>query len=134
MQGLKSVILATFQIGLGWAGWLCPVSAALKNLSQEFNNSFCFGCRLIPRKTIQRAHFSKVQSGKITVCFMHMLKASITNISFLQMKTLAIFVVMFAAAVAMKLEESPPGNQIRVVGFNIPQLTQASFLQKNQTL
>ena len=25
-------------------------------------------------------------------------------------------------------------NQIRVVAFNVPQLTQASFLQKNQTL
>ena len=48
MQGLKSAILAIFQNGLGW---LCPVSAALKNPSQEFKNSFCFGCRLIPRKT-----------------------------------------------------------------------------------
>ena len=28
----------------------------------------------------------------------------------------------------------PQGNQIRVVAFNVPQLTQASFLQKNQTL
>ena len=26
------------------------------------------------------------------------------------------------------------GNQIKVVVFNVPQLTQASFLQKNQTL
>ena len=25
-------------------------------------------------------------------------------------------------------------NQIRVVAFNVPELTQASFLQKNQTL
>jgi len=48
MHGLKSAILAIFQDGLGW---LCPVSAALKNPSQEFKNSFCFGCRLIPRKT-----------------------------------------------------------------------------------
>ena len=24
-------------------------------------------------------------------------------------------------------------NQVRVVAFNVPQLTQASFLQKNQT-
>ena len=48
MQGLKSAILAIFQIGLGW---LCPVSAALKNPSKEFNNHFCFGCRLIPKKT-----------------------------------------------------------------------------------
>ena len=29
---------------------------------------------------------------------------------------------------------TPLGNQIRVVAFNVPQLTQASFLQKNQTL
>ena len=28
----------------------------------------------------------------------------------------------------------PESNQIRVVAFNVPQLTQASFLQKNQTL
>ena len=48
MQGLKSAILAIFQNGLGW---LFPVSVALKNPSQEFKNSFCFGCRLIPRKT-----------------------------------------------------------------------------------
>ena len=65
MQGLKSAILAIFQNGLG-----CPVSAALKNPSQEFKNSFSFGCRLIPRKTkvkLESAHFSKVQSGKITM-------------------------------------------------------------------
>ena len=48
MQGLKSAILAIFQNGLGW---LCPVSAALKNPLQEFKNYFCFGCRLIPKKT-----------------------------------------------------------------------------------
>ena len=30
--------------------------------------------------------------------------------------------------------EQPHNNQIRVVAFNEPQLTQASFLQKNQTL
>ena len=40
MQGLKSAILAIFQNGLGW---LCPVSAALKNPSQESKNYFCFG-------------------------------------------------------------------------------------------
>jgi len=28
----------------------------------------------------------------------------------------------------------PISNQIRVVAFNVPQLTQASFLQKYQTL
>ena len=67
MHGLKSAILAVFQKGLGW---LCPVSAALKNPSQQFKNSFYFGCRIIPRKTVklERARFSKVQSGKITVC------------------------------------------------------------------
>ena len=74
MQGLKSAILAIFQNGLGW---LCSVSATLKNPSQEFKNSFCFGCRLIPRKTgkakLERAHFSKVQSGKITVCLVHLI-------------------------------------------------------------
>ena len=48
MHGLKSVILASFQEGLGW---LCPVSAALKNSSQEIKKSFCFGCQLIPRQT-----------------------------------------------------------------------------------
>jgi len=48
MQGLKSAILENFQNGLGW---LCPVSPALNNPSQEFKNSFGFGCRLIPRKT-----------------------------------------------------------------------------------
>jgi hypothetical protein len=37
MQGLKSAILAIFQNGLGW---LCPVSSALKNPSQVFENSF----------------------------------------------------------------------------------------------
>ena len=67
MQGLKSAILAIFQNGLGW---LCHVSAALKNPSQEIKNYFCFGCRLslerLKGKT-RRAHFSKVQSGKITV-------------------------------------------------------------------
>jgi hypothetical protein len=47
MQGLKSAILAIFQNGLEW---LCPVSAALKNPSQEFK-FFFFGCGLIPRKT-----------------------------------------------------------------------------------
>ena len=38
MQGLKSVILAIFQTGLGW---LCPVSLALKNPSVDFKNYFC---------------------------------------------------------------------------------------------
>ena len=28
----------------------------------------------------------------------------------------------------------PGGNQVRVVAVSLPQLTQASFLQKNQTL
>ena len=68
MQGLESAILATSQNGLEW---LCPVSAALKNPSQDFKKSFCCGCQLIPRKTekvkIGGIHFSKVQSGKITV-------------------------------------------------------------------
>jgi hypothetical protein len=53
MQWLKSAILAIFHDGLRW---LCPVSAALKNPSQELKKSFCLGCRLIPRKT-GRAYF-----------------------------------------------------------------------------
>ena len=40
MQGLKSAILAFFQTGPGWP---CTVSAALKNPSQDFKNSFCIG-------------------------------------------------------------------------------------------
>ena len=68
MQELKSAILSIFHNGLGW---LYPVSAALKNPSQEFKNSFCFGCRLIHKKDwkvkLEWDHFSKVQSGKITV-------------------------------------------------------------------
>ena len=40
MQELKSVILAFFQNGLGW---LCPVSAAPKNPSQEFKITFVLG-------------------------------------------------------------------------------------------
>ena len=42
MQGLRSAILAIFQTGSGWPG---TVSAALKNPSQDFKNSFCIGCR-----------------------------------------------------------------------------------------
>ena len=41
MQGLKSAILANFQNGLEW---LCSVSPALKNPSQELKNNFCLGC------------------------------------------------------------------------------------------
>jgi hypothetical protein len=40
MQGLKSAILAIFQTGLGW---LCTVSAALKNPSQDFKFFFALG-------------------------------------------------------------------------------------------
>ena len=42
MHGSKSAILAIFQTGPGWP---CTVSAALKNPSQDFKNSFCIGCR-----------------------------------------------------------------------------------------
>ena len=45
MHGSKSAILAIFQTGPGWPG---TVSAALKNPSWEFKNSFCIGCRWIP--------------------------------------------------------------------------------------
>ena len=46
---------------------------------------------------------------------------------------------MSAMALQLKLGYHEGGheavnNQIRVVVFNVPQLTQASFLQKNQTL
>ena len=40
MQGLKSAILAIFQDGLRW---LCPVSLALNNPSQELNFVFVLG-------------------------------------------------------------------------------------------
>ena len=40
MQGLKSAILAIFQSGLGW---LCPVSIAVNNPSQELNFFFVLG-------------------------------------------------------------------------------------------
>ena len=43
MQGLKSDILAFFKNGLRW---LCPVSPALNNPSQELINSCCFGWHL----------------------------------------------------------------------------------------
>ena len=42
MHGLNSAILETFQKGPGWP---CPVSVALKNPSQDFKNSFRFGCQ-----------------------------------------------------------------------------------------
>ena len=40
MQGLKSAILAIFQNGLDW---LCPVSLALNNPSQELKILFVLG-------------------------------------------------------------------------------------------
>ena len=45
MHRSKSAILAIFQTGPGWP---CTVSAALKNPSQDFKNSFCIGCQWIP--------------------------------------------------------------------------------------
>ena len=44
---------------------------------------------------------------------------------------------MSAMTLQLKLgyhEHEAVNNQIRVVAFNVPQLTQASFLQKNQML
>ena len=41
-HGSKSAILAIFQTG---PGWMCTVSAALKNPSQDFKNSFYIACR-----------------------------------------------------------------------------------------
>ena len=67
MQGFKIAILAIFHYGLGW---LCPVSVALKNPLHEFKNSFFLGAdKSIERleSKLERAHFSKFQSGKITV-------------------------------------------------------------------
>ena len=40
MHRSKSAILAIFQTGPEWP---CTVSAALKNPSQDFKNSFCIG-------------------------------------------------------------------------------------------
>ena len=40
MEGLKSAILAIFQNGLGW---LCPVSPAINNPSEELKNYFVLG-------------------------------------------------------------------------------------------
>ena len=45
MQGLKSAILATFQNGLGW---LCPISAVLKNPLQEFKKLYLFWVSINP--------------------------------------------------------------------------------------
>jgi hypothetical protein len=45
MQGLKSAIWAIFQDGLGW---LCPISAALKNPLQEFKKFFLFWMPINP--------------------------------------------------------------------------------------
>ena len=48
-------------------GWLCPVSAAIKNASQEFKNYFCFNLWKAWKVKLESAHFYKVQSDKITV-------------------------------------------------------------------
>ena len=52
MHGSKSAILAIFQIGPGWP---CTVSGALKNPSKKAK--------------LERPHFFKVRSGKITVWY-----------------------------------------------------------------
>ena len=36
--------------------------------------------------------------------------------------------------IMVKSANGPESNQVRVVAVSLPQLTQASFLQKNQTL
>ena len=68
MQGLKIAILAILQNGLGW---LCFVSAALQESLKEIQKFFLFWVPITPYKDwkvkLERAHFSKVQSGKITV-------------------------------------------------------------------
>ena len=58
MHGSKSAILAIFQTGPVWPG---TVSAALKNLSQDFKNYFYIGCRSrkitwITRKSLKLFH------------------------------------------------------------------------------
>ena len=58
MQELKSAILV-----------ICPVSVAIKNPSQDVKKSFCFGflCSLKDWNVkLERPHFFKVSSGKIT--------------------------------------------------------------------
>ena len=42
MHGLKSAILAIFQISADWLDWPCPVSAALQNDSQDFFPSLLY--------------------------------------------------------------------------------------------
>ena len=67
MQGLKSAILAIF---LNGPGWPCPVSAAIKNPSR-IKKIFLFWVPMNTKKDwkakLERPHFFKVQSGKITV-------------------------------------------------------------------
>ena len=68
MHGSKSAICAIFQTG---PGWLCTVSSALKNPSQDFINSFFLWVQMNSWKCwkakLEWPHFFKVQSGKITV-------------------------------------------------------------------
>ena len=45
-----------------------------------------------------------------------------------------LIMVWLAFCCCFRLPRTPLSNQIRVVMFNVPQLTQASFLQNNQTL
>ena len=57
--------LWSFQYELGW---LCPVSSALNNPSQELKNSFCFGYRLI---TIVVNHYKnwKAKLEIVSCCY-----------------------------------------------------------------
>ena len=61
---VKSAILAIFQNGLGW---LCPVSPALTGIEKIF--LFCVPNNPLKdwKEKLERAHFLKVQSGRLTV-------------------------------------------------------------------
>ena len=67
MHGSKSAILAIFQTG-PW--WPCTASAALKNPSQDFKNSFCIGYWWIPSNAgrLEWPYFFKIQSGEQCAC------------------------------------------------------------------
>ena len=67
MHGLKSAILAIFQIGLGWP---CPVSAALKNASYHLKKHFCFGAWYPERLEGKIRKCSFLKYSKIAVCTM----------------------------------------------------------------
>ena len=68
MQGLKSAILVIFQNGLGW---LCPVSEALKNPSDDVKNYFLSWVSM---------NISKDRKAKLKSAYSFMLKYSKTTV------------------------------------------------------